>query len=357
MFSAGQVVDHVARRLPAFSARGDPIPLLGGTTNQVWRLEGEPRSIVIKHAPERVAARPERAMDPRRVLFEARSLRSLIRGGELAGVASVTVRAPMLFDVDLRSHTLIMEDVGPLIDLGAHLAEGRGAMQIGDLVGRFIGRLHAKSLHNSVLARRFDNVGAQKLRRQTEYLMIGDFCRRAHLADSGEIGRIAAGLGDRLMKKGICVIMGDLSPPSILILGDAVRVIDWELAHFGNPAQDLAQMAAHLWMHAQRAADTTAQLHAQVALQSFFEAYQKAIGEHRSELLSREVLEDCAVHFGCELLWSTIGTRQAGYLYDGLPPDSPSVEEAVGLAVDHIRAPAEGWVFDPLRAQNGGSRS
>jgi 5-methylthioribose kinase len=269
---ATEILAHVAKRLPGFTPRGAPIPLKGGLVNRVWRLEGDPRPIVVKHALPFLAAKPEIPSDPRRVLFEARSLRALTRGGELDGVASAEARPPLLFDVDLRSHTLLLEDVGALPDFGAHLAEGKASMHLGTILGKFIGSLHAKSFQRANLTRRFDNLNAQKTRRQVQYLAIGDFCRRARLADAGQIGKRAAGLGDRLMLKGMCVIMGDLWPPSILIHGDAVRVIDWELAHYGNPAQDVAHLAAHLWMHAQRAGGDAAQVLAQVALQSFFDA-------------------------------------------------------------------------------------
>jgi hypothetical protein len=69
-------------------------------------------------------------------------------------------------------------------------------------------------------------------------------------------------VGDQLASaRGVCLIMGDLWPRSVLVGPPEAGapppatappprqwVIDWELCHWGNPAQDTAHLAAHAWM-------------------------------------------------------------------------------------------------------------
>lgn len=86
--------------------------------------------------------------------------------------------------------------------------------------------------------------------------------------------------GERLRTPGECLIMGDLWPRSVLVaqtcpadgnvggegppadgeMPDTVgnkspcsaspvlKIIDWEMCHWGRPAQDIAHFAAHVWM-------------------------------------------------------------------------------------------------------------
>lgn len=256
-------VQHVRARLPHLDARHGE-RLTGGLLNHVWRVAGASGSVVVKHAEPHVASDPSIPLDQGRVDFEARSLRLVSAGGELAEVARPQARAPRL--LDRSGPTLILEDLGDLPDLGqAPRAEAAAAL------GAFIGRLHRTSSE----VRGMDNAGVQETRARLIY------------------DRYDPALGARLQGPGVCLVHGDLWPPSVLVDGWGVRVIDWELAHFGQPMQDTAQLAAHLWL-----------VDALGAWRAFDHAYRQVL---EPEALQSDYRSAFARQLGVEILVRAVG--------------------------------------------------
>ncbi|MGH7858642.1 MAG: phosphotransferase family protein, partial [Candidatus Binatia bacterium] len=288
------VLRHLARRLPDFRPRSSPHRLSGGNLNHVWRVPGEPHSVIVKTAPPYVASRPEIALDPRRILFEARALEILGPEGVLAAVSSPACRPPRLLAVNRSRHTVVIEDVGDVPDLAACLLSEAAGDDLGARLGGFIGSLHARSFGELSLAQELDNADVQRTRHEVQYCAVDELCRRADIRDAARLGKTAEGLGERLRRRGVCLTMGDLWPPSVLVAAGGVRVIDWELAHFGSPAQDLGHIAAHLWMQAHRAKNAERAASGRSCLRAFFEAYVAALGELRRELVREDVAIDCA---------------------------------------------------------------
>ncbi|MGH7818347.1 MAG: phosphotransferase [Candidatus Binatia bacterium] len=346
--TADDVLHHLAARLPGFRPHGSPRRLPGGNLNYVWRVLGEVQAVIVKTAPPHVATRPEIPLDPRRILFEARALEMLGPGGALAGISSAGCRAPRLLDVDPLRHALVMEDAGDVPDLHAWLSSGTAADECGTRLGRFIGLLHGRSFGDRSIARHFDNADVQRTRHEIQYLAVEELCRRAGIRDAPGLGATARSLGERLLRPGVCLTMGDLWPPSVLVAESGLRVIDWELAHFGSPAQDLGHLAAHLWMQAHRAKDEERAGKVNSCLRAFFEAYVSALGGLRNQLLGSEVIAACAIHFGAEVLARAVGRFRSGYIYDGLSDASDAVREAASFASVQIRSPCQSQIFAPL---------
>jgi 5-methylthioribose kinase len=221
---------------------------------------------------------------------------------------------------------------------------------VGQLLGQFIGALHLRSYRDGRLAEVFDNRTIQRTRLEVQYRAIKDLCERAGLPDADEIGRQAVALGELLLQPGLCVIMGDLWPPSILVTADGLRMIDWELAHFGRPCQDVGHLAAHLWMYIHSVPTEGAAAQARATLQGFLSAYRSALGHKFDELFGSEGIRESALHLGAEVLVRAVGAFQDGYLYDGLGLDDPQVREAVKVAAKHIRSPESMDTFAALTA-------
>ena len=347
------VLRHVKARLPDYQPGDDAEPLSGGYLNCVWRVRGRPHPVIVKVAPPAIAAMPDVPLDPGRIVIEARSLRELAPGGRLATIASAAVRPPRLLDFDAQRHVLIMEDVGDYPDLGRwlqHEAQGEAAAgQVGRLVGQFIGTLHRCSYRDAHLAELFDNSPIQYTRLEVQYRAIRGLCERAGLADAEHLGETAVALGELLQKPGLCVIMGDLWPRSILVTPEGIRIIDWELAHFGRPCQDVGHLVAHLWMHRQRAATSEAAARVQAGLEAFLAAYRAALGTRFDAVFGEAGIRESAVHWGAEVLVRTAGAFKDGYLYEGLSLDTPEVRDAIALAAEHIRSPMAVATFAPHR--------
>ncbi len=338
-------VAHVRRRLPDREAAGPSSRLEGGLLNHVWRVRGEPSSVIVKHAPPFVATAPEIALDPGRIVIETTCLRELGPGGRLSAVCGDGVRPPALLDFDADAHVAVIEDLGPLPDLAAALAAGDGdAGALGGSLGRFIGRLHGMSLSDPLLAVDLENDAVQRTRLEVQYRAIGDILGAEGVADGDSLGARAVDLGERLLAPGACAIMGDLWPASVLVTAKGrLRVIDWELAHWGSPAQDVGHLAAHLFMQGHRSDDPDATARFETAATAFLEGYRAVLGGAIRMLWSEATIADAAVHAGCEILVRAAGPFQAGSLYDGLEADATPRREAVARAAALLRdAAAEG---------------
>ena len=346
----------LTRGLPGFQIAHAPEQLSGGLLNHVWRVRGGPgsvpASVIIKRTPPYIASAPGVTLDPLRILIEARALAALEAGGALAEIAALDVRPPRLLILDEPRRLLVMEDVCQCPDLEAwlHLPESdpSQAASLGDSLGRFVGDLHRESAHRPQLAQTFDNRNIQRMRLDFQYRAIRTYAGRAGLLDAEALGHRAVALGEILQQPGVALIMGDLWPRSVIVSDEGLRVIDWELAHYGRPAQDVGHLAAHLWMHRHRAPDARTATTAQAVLDSFLVAYREALGVEFDSLFGVKGVGESSVHFGSEVLTRTTGVFQDGYLYSGLAPDHPAIQEAARIAARHIREPLGVDTFDAL---------
>lgn len=75
---------------------------------------------------------------------------------------------------------------------------------------------------------------------------------------------------------------------------------------------------------------------AQRVRKDFLSSYKNEITKNGLNFFSKEFIEDCNIHFGCELLMRAIGTFKENYLYEKFPRDSEKVKEAVHVAVKHM---------------------
>lgn len=344
------VLPYVRERLPGFVPAGAPTRLPGGNLNVVWRVPGRDRSVIVKFAPPYIAVDPEIPLDPFRLTIEARCLEALGGEGRLSDVSRPGIRPPRLIDAGTEPHVLIMEDCGAEPTLGRWLREGEDetvgqAARIGRRLGAFLGRLHGITDHDAHCATWFDNQPMQETRLNVQYRSVTDMLRTAGVKDASGLGKTAEALGSRLLTPGCCLTMGDLWPPSVLVAGGALRIIDWELAHYGRPLQDVAHWGAHLWMHRHRAPSHAVRDAVDRLRTAFWDGYREVLDATGCQLWDEGEHRDAAVHFGAEILVRAVGPFQDGALYHGLPPDHPVVQEAVQTATRALRDPTAVKLF------------
>jgi len=341
------VLPYIRERCPNFEPTGPPKLLPGGNLNVVWRVPGAGRSLIVKYAPPYIAADPDTPLDPSRLRIEARCLEFLAPGGRLAGVTTPAVRAPRPVDVNEEGPVLIMEDIGAVPSLDRWLREsgaealGTEAAAHGRRLGRLLGRLHAATSDDECYAEAFDNRPMQETRLAVQYRSAADMLRAGGVDDAEVLGTRAESLGEDLLEPGRCLTMGDLWPPSVLVADDGLRLIDWELAHYGRPLQDVAHWCAHLWMQRHRAPSDAVAEAVTAHRTAFLTAYSDALGDAEAALWTDAERRDAAVHFGAEILVRAVGPFQEGYVYAGLEADHPAVQEAVTTAAAHLRFPRD----------------
>lgn len=324
-----EVLEALRRALPEFTARGAPAPLSGGLMNQVWRLPGAPRSLILKRFLDHAAAAPQVRLDPARVGFEARALR--VAAQAWPGLA------PGLVAVDEAAGWLVMEDLGDLPDLERALGQDLARPEaLGATLGEALGRLHAETCQDPELARRHDNASVQRTRDEVQYRGVGPACARAGLPGAAQVEAAALALGQRFLGPGRCLVMGDLWPPSVLVDGERPRLIDWEFSHFGDPAQDLGHLAAHLFMLADRARDQAHRARVLTLRDAALAGWRRGAGALAPALLAGGVEDAARQHLGCEVLVRTVGAFHGGGPYRDLAPDDPGVLDAALAGVDHL---------------------
>lgn len=315
------------RCFPAQAPFEEPCPLVGGNLNEVWRVAGGGGSFIVKRASPWVASAPEVPLSRRRLLFEAKALRRVAALG-----TEGTVRAPRLLGFHRAAWLLLEEDFGP----GPDLSNSIGDVGVFGSLGDFIGALHVTTLNDASTAARFRNVDVQRARLESQYRSVGAFAARAGAPDFGVLGRLANELGERLLRPGRCLVMGDLWLRSVLVRERHVGIIDWEFAHFGSPAQDLAHLAAHVFMEglAQRR-----RTDAEASLRAFSAAWRARIGVAAASLWGEETQRDAGLHFGCEVLARLWGPFSDSGPLARLPPEASERREAAEAALAALRHP------------------
>ncbi len=345
------IINLVDRHLSWFQPKGQPQRLKGGNLNYVWRIEGQPLSIIFKYFAPHIAVAPEIPLDLKRMVIEARCLQAFSENGEFAPILNPEIRPPQVYYFDESRHFLIIEDVVNHSENNSNnnwVFKYFSGQKAGKVIGNFIGFLHAISFKKEDLFEQFNNLEIQKTRLELQYNAIGDLLKKAGFSDCKILGKRVETLGKKYLDKGQNLIMGDLWPPSIIATARGLRIIDWELAHYGRPAQDLGHFAAHLWMMFHRAKGEQ-KTEIKNMLDSFLISYIEALGEIKCELLKPEEIIDCSIHFGAEILVRSTGRFQSGYLYDGLDLWDPIVREAVETAALHIRSPEDVETFCLLK--------
>ena len=350
-----KILDILKSYLSWFQPQNSPERLQGGLLNYVWRVDGEPKSIIIKYFPPYIATVPEVALDDKRMLIEARALQAFQPGGIFSALNNNNIRPPQIYYADEARKFLVMEDVEnePNIKRASKtsynwILDNLSGKESGEIIGNFIGNLHSLSFYRKDLAADFENISIQKTRLNLQYKAIAPLLKQAGIEDYQILGDKVSKLGEKYLQKGKNVIMGDLWPASIIPVTSGLRIIDWELAHYGYPAQDLAHFAAHLWMKSERAKTKTEAKELEHMLTCFFDSYVCALGSNRQYILNSQEIIDCSLHFAAEILVRTIGNFQTGYLYDGLTLTSPPIQKAIQTAVNHLRSPENLTTFSAL---------
>jgi len=104
-----------------------------------------------------------------------------------------------------------------------------------------------------------------------------------------------------------CLVHGDYSPKNVLVGAEGLWVLDFEVAHLGDPAFDVAFMLNHLALKAIHRPDHANRY--QACAQSFWRAYQCGVQPGFAGPTSYVL-----GHLGCLMLARVDGKSPAEYL-------------------------------------------
>jgi 5-methylthioribose kinase len=217
-------------------------------------------SVVVKQALPRLRV-PE--------LWLAKRERAISEADALVLAATITPGAvPAVLDLDRDSCALtIAAAPRGWSTWKSRLLAGDADPAIASRLGSILGSWHRATVADDGVARRFADYEAfDQLRVDPFYRTVAQ--RHPELADA--IGALMA----RMEATHLCLVHGDYSPKNVLV-GDGVWVIDFEVAHFGDPAFDVAYMLNHLLLKLVHVPRSSPEL--ELSANCFWNAYRTAV--------------------------------------------------------------------------------
>jgi aminoglycoside phosphotransferase (APT) family kinase protein len=266
--------------------------LAGGVSNVVLAVTAGSARVVVKQALPRLRVADEWLAKRERALTEAAAL-------ELAS-RIVPACVPTLLDLD-RDRCVLTITAAPVhwTTWKSRLLRGEADPAIARRLGELLAAWHQGTFRDEAVLERFGDTEAfEQLRIDPYYRTVAR--RRPELAAA--IGAVLA----RMEATRVCLVHGDYSPKNVLV-GEGVWAIDFEVAHCGDPAFDLAFMLNHLLLKRLHAPEASVELDRCAA--GFWESYTNGVA---GELLpeTRYVLG----HVGGLMLARVEGKSPAEYL-------------------------------------------
>jgi 5-methylthioribose kinase len=240
LLSVETVAEYLAGRGvidQAAQAKAEARTLGGGVSNVVLAVKTPDAEVVVKQSLPKLRVAEEWLAKQERAITEAAAL-------QLA--ADLTPGAvPAVLDVDEAAFALTIA-CAPThwVNWKDELLAGRAEPAVAAELGRLLAAWHGGTTAPQAPAmQRFDDQEA------FEQLRVDPYYRTAMARHPDLAGPITACI-ERMAATRHCLVHGDYSPKNVLVGDGAVWVLDFEVAHLGDPAFDLAFLHNHLLLKA-----------------------------------------------------------------------------------------------------------
>lgn len=205
----------------------------GGVSNTVLLAETSKRRIVLKQSLGRLRVDDEWLSDRSRITRESAAMRLLAPHFPPGGIPEV------LFE-DSENLIYAMNAAPANAETWkALLFAGERRPEVAERAGRLLAILVSATWRGAEWEARF---GDQAVFRQ---LRIDPYYRTTAARHPGLQSHFE-GLIEESAQRRVSLVHGDWSPKNLLIAGDAVTIIDFEVIHYGDPAFDAAFLLNHL---------------------------------------------------------------------------------------------------------------
>ena len=125
----------------------------------------------------------------------------------------------------------------------SELLSGRARTDVAESCGALLGHLHSRTWHDDDLAQRLDD------RQFFDGLRLDPYYRQVARVHA-DLRPAMERLIDSVWVERHCLVHGDYSPKNLLVYGDCLMLIDFEVGHYGDPAFDLGFFLSHLMLKA-----------------------------------------------------------------------------------------------------------
>jgi 5-methylthioribose kinase len=267
-------------------------PLSGGVSNVVLAVEDGALRAVVKQALPRLRVADEWIATQERALTEAAAL-------QLA--ADLTPGAvPAVLDVDELSYAIVIAAApAGWANWKDRLLRGEADPAVAERLGAILAAWH-RSTYEGSSAWRFAGTDAfEQLRVDPYHRTV--MKRRPELA--GPVGEVV----EQMLATTSCLVHGDFSPKNVLVGSEDLWVLDFEVAHLGDPAFDLGFMLNHLLLKSIHRPADAARYYG--CAHAFLLAYADGVPD---ELLPP--LDYVLAHVGCLAVARVDGKSPAEYL-------------------------------------------
>jgi tRNA A-37 threonylcarbamoyl transferase component Bud32 len=216
---------------------GELLP--GGVASDIQVVQTIQGPIVVKKALDKLKVAADWRSDPARSLTEVAALNAAT---ELLGPGAV----PRVLWSDSVRNQFAMELVPPTQkNWKQELLAGTVNLATARRVGELLGMLHKRSSQSPAIAERFaDQTFFRELRLTPYFERVAQ--HNPEYRDA--VSTVIEGVTTRRQ----ALVHGDYSPKNLLVDNATVTVVDWEVAHWGDPRFDVAFVLAHLILKAHR---------------------------------------------------------------------------------------------------------
>lgn len=212
----------------------------GGVSNTVLKVTSETTALVLKRPLENLAVEDDWPADVVRVHNEAAAARAYSRIGECS---RLTVRVPDVLFEDREKHVIGIECAPePTTMWKQQLLDGTVDADIAAGLGEFLARSQTRMAGDSTVRTEFEHD------RPFEQLRLDPYHRT--VADRHpDVAQCIRPETDRISGVSRTLVHGDFSPKNVLVAPgepSEVWLLDFEVAHWGDPAFDAAFLLNHL---------------------------------------------------------------------------------------------------------------
>lgn len=210
--------------------------LRGGVSCKVVKVTTKLKQFVLKQARPQLQVKDEWFSDVRRIFIERDCL--------IAFNQIIPDDVPHFIDSDDEQYLLIMEAAPENSETWKEqLLQGKVNADVTKKIARAIAKVHVKGMSDRSLHERFKSTQFFEELRIDPYL---ETIKEKHPSIRTNVDQVVK----MLLEEKLTLVHGDFSPKNILVSKEDIYLLDYEVAHIGHPAFDLAFLTNHLLLKA-----------------------------------------------------------------------------------------------------------